>query len=222
MTRKKKYLSPCLKHHAGHWWSPYWECEDSRKKRGDVPSPLWLKRNKWKTPRERQLWTDLFPGVWGHRDQHQCWLGRAKPQPWNTASGTLFWSQLLTLFIVSSSGSDNSIKGFTGLYVHQIHKAPHGSTTETSQKSMKSLPEGFMKDFSSKTVFASMSHDGRGRAGCRQPLAPTVFIKLYYEKIFTESELRLCHFIWNAQQTANLCVPRPLWHFHVLEVWCTN
>lgn len=31
-------------------------------------------------------------------------------------------------------------------------------TTETSQKSMKSLPVGFMKDLSSKTVFASVWH----------------------------------------------------------------
>lgn len=87
-----------------------------------------------------------------------------------------FWSRQLTPFIVSSSGSDNSIKGFAGLYVHQIHKAPHGSTTEMSQKSMKSFPEGFLKDLSSKTVFASVGHQHGERDACWQPLAPTIFI----------------------------------------------
>ena len=79
-----------------------------------------------------------------------------KPQRWNTASVTMFLKSTTDPVIVFSFGIDNSIEGLTGLHVHQIHKAPHGSTTETSQMSMKSLPEGFMKDLSSETVFASV------------------------------------------------------------------
>lgn len=57
-----------------------------------------------------------------------------------------------------SSGSDSSIRGFTGLHVHPIHKAPDGSTTKRSQKSMKSYPEGSMTDLGPKTLFANREH----------------------------------------------------------------
>ena len=82
-----------------------------------------------------------------------------------------FWSQQLTPFIVFPSGGDNSIRGFIGLHVHQIHKAPRGSTTKRNQKSMKSFPEGIMTDLGSKTLFASVDHWYRKRAACCQPLS---------------------------------------------------
>lgn len=135
----------------------------------------------------------------GHWDQHQCWLGRAELRPWNTACVTMFWSQPLTLFIAVSSGSVNSIRGFTGLHVHQIHKAPHGSTTKTSQKSMKSFPEGFVQDLSSKALFASMQHQYRQSAAWWQPLALKVFTKWHQETHLQKVNYGCSHFITNTQ-----------------------
>lgn len=95
-----------------------------------------------RTPERALFERFLSPVPRGHSDQHWCWLGWAKPQRWNTASVTMFLKSTTDPVIVFSFGIDNSIEGFTGLHVHQIHKAPHGSTTETSQMSMKS----FLKD----------------------------------------------------------------------------
>ena len=206
---------------VGYQWVLCRESEDFRGKRVETCPPLSSEGNKWKNPRESCLWTVLLPCASRTPRSTSVLIGSPPSRSHETQLlPPCFWSRLLTPFIVFSSGSDNSIKGFTGLNVHQIHKAPHGSTTETTQKSMKSFPEGFMKDLSSKTVFASVLHQCRERAACWQPLAPGSFYKIKLEEIFTESELWLSHFISNAQQTVRpqtaLTFRRPC------KVWCAN
>lgn len=101
---------------------------ESREFRGrhvETCPPLSLKGNKWKNPRESHLWNSCPPLCLEDTEQRQCWLGQADAEPWNTAFATGFLKSAADPF-VSSSGSDDSIKGFTGLHDHQIHKAPHG------------------------------------------------------------------------------------------------
>lgn len=89
-----------------------------------------------------------------------------------------FWSRQLTLLSpplgVMIQSKDSLVSTTT-----RFTKLLMASTTEMSLKSMKSFPEGFLKDLSSKTVFARVWHQYRERAACWHPLALTVFIKLY-------------------------------------------
>lgn len=116
-----------------------------------------------------------------------------------------FWSRQLTPFIVSSSGSDNSIKGFAGLYVHQIHKAPHGSTTEMSQKSMKSFPEGFLKDLSSKNSVCPCEASARGESRMLTAISTNNF----YIELFQERYLRKLNY--GCPTLSPMHSERPMW-----------
>lgn len=201
---------------VGYWWAQYRESDEFRGRHGEICPPLSVKGNGWKNPRESCLLTVLL--CCASRTLRSTSVLTGSSQAYGHETQLLwpcFWSQLLTPFIVFSTGSDNSIRGFTGLHVHQIHKAPHGSTTEMSQKSMKSFPEGFMKDLSSKSVckrVASM----QGESCMLTDIRTNSFYKITLEQIFTESKIWLSHFISNAQQTADLYVPRQPWHLDVL------
>lgn len=129
--------------------------------------PLSWRENKWKDSRERWLWIAPVParledaGISLRLDwvKMSCDRETRLLRPY-------FWSQQLTPFIVSSSGRDNSIKGFTGLHVQWIHKAPGGSSTKMSQTSMKSHLRGLRMDFRLKTVFGPFLHQRRVRLTC--------------------------------------------------------
>lgn len=146
---------------------------DFRGSRVETWPPLSWKQNKWKNPRESSLWTVLLPDALRTPRSVSVLIGSQRAV---TVSSTLsiypcISSQQLTPFIVSSSGSYSSNKELTGLHVHQIHKAHHGSTTEISQKSMKSFPGGFLKDLSSKTVFGTVLNQYGVSASCWKSLA---------------------------------------------------
>lgn len=122
-----------------------------------------------------------------------------------------FWSRLLTPFIVSSSGSDNSISGFAGLLVHRIHKAPRGSTTEMSQKSMKSLPEGFLEDFHSwdRQCLPAWGVSSVGKNAAQQTaITSDNLYRIAPARIFTETELWPAHFLSALRREWGPC-PRP-------------
>lgn len=145
------------------------ECEDLRGRHAETCPQRGISA---RTPgRESPVCTVLIPpNAWRTQRSTSVLIGSSRATAIkHSFCGRVFFEVVhWPLFIAFSSGSDNSIKGFTGLCVHRVHKAPHGSTTERSQKSMKSLPVGLVKDLSPKTVFASVWHWCRRRAACRK------------------------------------------------------
>lgn len=121
---------------AGYWWVEYQKSEDYTEEEGGMwghALPCCWKGINGRT-QERAVFEQISsPRTLRTLRSTSVLIGSSQASSHETQLlWTCFWSQLLTPFIVSSSGSDNSIKGFTGLHVHRIHKAPHGSTTETS------------------------------------------------------------------------------------------